>query len=988
MDILAAIASDPTALPLWGVVLFAAGMYPIGMIFGCSACCGEVCRSCCRDDVSQVVIDFSLEGTGEQLIKETPWYGNFAFDFESAPIRVDPLDELPIKANNWANRTPMFIAEGQESGAKWLFPAVNNQNGTVRPLFTSGYASPMGNTDRTEFINGEAVTITPRPTVPVIQEPSLTAVVPECPDARFKIGNLNASFAGTPGAWEWQQDDFPVNLYVDCQSDEGTVIFDVESHDGQKPGECDDCTPRVSRFMSHPASFLLNPCTSYVGQRFSVTREYSALSVSVNLMSQSPETCGSTITAKATRSWQHLGAWCVHETTYTLAANEQDCYPFSAWPSKTTIEGPGNYEEQLVTLSATSCFGSGFVGIATEPAGVPGVDNGPLTAVEIVESGSGYAIKGRVEPSPENIKITGGGGAGAELTVAWSESGDECGRPAWTVGGVSVAAGGDGYAEQAAMSIAVSSPAFEAVPAALRAVTGREEPEVVLAYASGSGAELEIKFTKAGGSPSVWSIDTITVVDGGSGYGYGEFAIFEVATDVDFVNNYAAGEIQTSVSEPSIELNGGTGDGAAITVTLASNGGSPETWGVSSAEITAGGEGYQADDQLLVGLGEGDVEVAAAFVTVSSVDESGAITGVTIGTPGQYYHDDGVIVGISLYDSGEYYRSNGVLESVEVDDGGSYYEESDTAPAIVAGVEIEIMQKSPSDGSGAAVLATVDDDPASETFGQIVDLSISGGPEYSEPTLSLSIPGGTGGALEIDGYFLRGSGGAAGYYGISGVTVSSGGSGYTDNAQATVVLGEGDEKFPSSSSANVRIRTTLRAPSNEWILEQASGSGSGSGLVVSLTTARIDDEWYGTAASVGSGGTGYVAGDEFFVTATEGDTLDPASVIVTAVGSVGEATALSLAYPGRFVVDMGVISGVELGWQGAYRKVGQAQDGGDGYLAVHYEPGVCTGEGGVYRSCYGACTGHVCEDITSRGLLFRRGCPDYTCDITIQQGGD
>lgn len=32
MDLLAAIASDPTALPLWGVLLLAVGMYPFGMM--------------------------------------------------------------------------------------------------------------------------------------------------------------------------------------------------------------------------------------------------------------------------------------------------------------------------------------------------------------------------------------------------------------------------------------------------------------------------------------------------------------------------------------------------------------------------------------------------------------------------------------------------------------------------------------------------------------------------------------------------------------------------------------------------------------------------------------------------------------------------------------------------------------------------------------------------------------------------------------------
>jgi hypothetical protein len=321
----------------------------------------------------------------------------------------------------------------------------------------------------------------------------------------------------------------------------------------------------------------------------------------------------------------------------------------------------------------------------------------------------------------------------------------------------------------------------------LHAVTGREEPEVVLGWAGGSGADLTVTFTKAGGPPPTWSVDEISVVDGGSGYAYGEFALFEPATAADFANYYAAGEIQTSVSEPTVELYGGTGTSAVLAVALSSNGGAPETWGISSVTITDGGAGYEVDDQFQVNLGEGDVEVGAAYVTVASVDGSGAITGVTIGAGGQYYHEDGVIVAITLYDVGEYYRSDGVIQEVTVEDGGSYYEESDTEPALVADITIGIAQKSPSNGAGAVISAVVDDDPTSATFGQITGLTID--------------------------------------------------------------------------------------------------------------------------------------------------------------------------------------------------------DGGDEYLAVHYEPGVCAGPGGIYRATYAACGGFAAEDMTGRGFLFKRGCPDYTYYITIQPAG-
>ena len=508
---------------------------------------------------------------------------------------------------------------------------------------------------------------------------------------------------------------------------------------------------------------------------------------------RSADNCPEEITASAVAYWIGIGnQYCTKTTTYTLAADDQDCSPFSAWPSETETEGPGNFEEQLVMLSATSCFGSGFVGVATEPAGIPGVDDGPLTAAEVTDPGSGYAVKGRVEPTAETVEITSENGSGAELVIVWVENADECERPVWGVESVELGSGsgddgGSGYTDGEPLSLAVSLPGFEVSPAVLHAVTGREEPEVVLGWAGGSGADLTVTFTKADGPPPTWSVDEITVVDGGTGYTYGEFAVFEPATAADFANYYATGEIQTSVSEPTVELYGGTGTSAVLAVALSSNGGAPETWGISSVTITDGGAGYEVDDQLLVNLGEGDVDLVSAYVTVSSVDGSGAITGVAIGTAGQYYHDDGVIVGITLYDFGEYYRSDGVIQEVTVEDGGAYYEESDTEPAIVADITIDVTQQSPSDGSGASISAVVDDDPTSETFGQITGLTID--------------------------------------------------------------------------------------------------------------------------------------------------------------------------------------------------------DGGDGYLAVHDEPGICAGPGGVYRANYAACGGFAAEDMTGRGFLFKRACPDYTYDITIQPAG-
>lgn len=746
MDVLAAIASDPTPLPLFAVLAFAVGMYPVGMLFGCRPCC-EVCQSCCRDAVGQVVIDFDLEATGEQLVKETPWYGNGTFLYTIDGTMLGGVT---------TGGGPQFILEGQQSGARVLAPATKNVDGTRSPL--AAYR-PMGPGFRTEFIDGETVTVTPIPSTGQVQAPSLTAVVGDCPilEPDPVLGSLGVppvSFAGNPGKWSWSAPAAADAYTVDCQGDEGSVIFDVESQDGRGPDFCERCEPVVERLMFHPANFLLDPCSTkevnpnQVNDFFQPSGEMSGLSVRVPLMAFGPkasDNCGEELVASATTRWYPpTGAFIISRgTTYGLTPAEQDCVPFSAW-----TEGPPDpcesFEEQLITLSATACFGSGFEGTATEPSGVPGEDDGPLAAVEVTAGGSGYAVLGRLEPT---ISVT-GAGSGADIELSFTETEDGCGRPLWHIDEATIGSGGggSGYVENEALTLTVASPGVQVAAAEIRVVSGREEPEVSISIeGGGSGADLAVSWTSSG-TPPLWAVASITINDGGSGYTYGSKWVGDYATSSDFAHYAAYGVIRTSVSEPTITLFGGTGTSAALAVTLASNGGTPETWGIASVSITSGGAGYLANDQLSIDIAAGDVQVQAAVVKVASVSGTGAITGLTVTTAGQYYHDDGEIESLSITDSGAYWRATGEIDSITVVDGGTFYGQSASEPAIVADVTVVINQQSPSAGSGASITATVDDDPASDSFGEIVGLTIaSGGSGYLarrvEPSACLG-PGG------------------------------------------------------------------------------------------------------------------------------------------------------------------------------------------------------------------------------------------------------
>lgn len=557
-----------------------------------------------------------------------------------------------------------------------------------------------------------------------------------------------------------------------CYGDEGTVIYDVT--DGRPEGCNNTCTPGVRREMNHIATSRMENewWLIKIGPQ---VQEKSVLEVSVPVLAQrqtltptgfgftaSPFGCagrhggdGTEITATATTYWESVApgfaastpVWCQTVRQYTLDTTEQDCVPFENWSyTDTTTDSDGEYEDDLVTFTIESCFGSGFAGRATLPIGEPGADEGPIGAVEVTNPGTGYAVLGRVEPT---VTVTSISGTGADLLITFTEGDDECGRPAWSIDSITIASGsgddgGENYIDGENLSVTVEAPGVEVTPASATAVTGREEPQLdIYSYENGSNAELTFTFTENAGPPKTWTATGATVDSVGSGYRFGEYVDLVGKTEADQLAGYYGpgfAQVETLVSEPTVSLSGGSGSGADLNVTLTSNGGSPETWGISAVSFVDGGTGYVEGDTLTVEIAEDDVEQAAATITVASVDGSGAITGITIDGAGEYYYESGHVAALIIEYGGEYYRDTGVLESVTVNDGGSFYLEDSASPAIVADITVAIQQLSPSAGTGLGVSATVDDDPGSATFGQITGLTIDdAGSDYlaihSEPSV-------------------------------------------------------------------------------------------------------------------------------------------------------------------------------------------------------------------------------------------------------------
>lgn len=145
------------------------------------------------------------------------------------------------------------------------------------------------------------------------------------------------------------------------------------------------------------------------------------------------------------------------------------------------------------------------------------------------------------------------------------------------------------------------------------------------------------------------SVQTVAVGSGGTGYTVGDIltlttGTFTVAAQVevtsvsggvvDGVRLYNAGVYTVAPSSPGA-TSGGTGSGATITVTTASNG-----WSVqrdNGRELTAvdsvvaGGTGYSVNDIITLSGGVG----TAATLRVTSVS-GGAVTGASVETAGDY----------------------------------------------------------------------------------------------------------------------------------------------------------------------------------------------------------------------------------------------------------------------------------------------------------------------------------------------------------------
>lgn len=300
---------------------------------------------------------------------------------------------------------------------------------------------------------------------------------------------------------------------------------------------------------------------------------------------------------------------------------------------------------------------------------------------------SGY-VDGQVQgPDLASLAFTSNFGSGAAGKVT---------APGGTPGpitAVSITSGGEGYARIA-----------------------RVQPTISASGSGGTGATFSVSLNQISYEDRpAWEVSSLTITSGGSGYPAVGSVSFSAATgdteiQAAFASFYCGRTAPTVTASVS-----GSGSGATLSASLSSAVGwdGRTYWYVDGISITSGGSGYSEYDSVSVTVSDG--EGYGAYAEVTSVDGSGAITG------------------IAVYWGGEYFKSNGVIESVELYGGGIYYRDDASLPAEKATVSVSVIQTrtTAAVASGAVLVAVIDDNTASQAFGQITGATItSGGNHY------------------------------------------------------------------------------------------------------------------------------------------------------------------------------------------------------------------------------------------------------------------
>jgi len=202
----------------------------------------------------------------------------------------------------------------------------------------------------------------------------------------------------------------------------------------------------------------------------------------------------------------------------------------------------GKWKEYLVKISVSGCGASGAqavvreVNIGGDPEPPSDSGSGPVSVVDVLSGGSGYARRGREQP----VVGISAASTNVSFSVSYQQLEDECGLPYWRIGGVT-ASGPTAFLTPQTLSVAPANSATQVVPAVLSLSTAGvsivepgayyKESNSLTPYlptltvnvtqqspSSGSGAVFTPVVDSTPTSPSFGRVTGITITDPGDEY--------------------------------------------------------------------------------------------------------------------------------------------------------------------------------------------------------------------------------------------------------------------------------------------------------------------------------------------------------------------------------------------------------------------------------------------------------------------------------------
>ena len=386
------------------------------------------------------------------------------------------------------------------------------------------------------------------------------------------------------------------------------------------------------------------------------------------------------------------------------------------------MEVPYGQEVDLLSIQFASCYGNGAAAAVAEVD-----ESGAIAGVTLTSGGSGYATHAREVPAA--LSITGGSGANAEFAITLSDAQyDECGLSYWTIQSVEVKSAGSLYVDGDTLSVSLGDNEHELQPASLTLGTSAGEPSITAEANTGTGALLAVTTKLVASNPSRWGVDSVQVTKSGTGFSDGDPVTFTAGAGATEEVS-AAGWVAVRRMEPqSIVVDrtscGGTGATLAPVFNKITVGGR-DVWEIDALIVQGGGIGYSVGCNLyFCKSGAATFQDAEAQFQVVTIGAGGAVETVTKINGGQFYSLTDEIESVVVTAAGSYYGQSSKAETVTVNDGGRFYKTDFAAPATKATVTVTLEQIAPSNGGGAELSATVDDDKESPTFGEIIALTI------------------------------------------------------------------------------------------------------------------------------------------------------------------------------------------------------------------------------------------------------------------------